>query len=152
MWAASGGTGFTGRVLAPLASTLLELSGATAVDEHSKEAAAGSGTAGLLLAADFVLAAIPGGEEGGQALRHEATQLAEKIGANRVSIRLADGGIKAVDLVGRSHAGVATPHVHFYRLHVNPATGASRLSKVKSAFRAATREDLNEVKSTLEHQ
>jgi hypothetical protein len=135
-------------VLAPLASTLLDLSGASAVDQHSKEAAAGSGTGKLLLSADLIMAAIPGGEEGGRVLEKEAAKLAERAGKNGVSIRLAEGGVKRVDLVGRAHGGVPTPHVHTYKLHVNPRTGASRLSK--SGFRAATQEDLNEVRSALE--
>jgi RHS repeat-associated protein len=63
MWAASGGSGVAGRVLAPLASTLLEFSGATAVDEHSKQAAGGSRAGMALLALDVAASVVPGAGE-----------------------------------------------------------------------------------------
>ena len=130
-----------GHVVAPLVSTLLDVSGASAVDEHAKAAAGGSGTGAVALAADFVLAAIPGGEEGGAALKKEAEELAEHIGSNSVS-RTVEGGVERIDLVGRPHGGVETPHVHTYKLHTDPTTGASRLSRTSRIPRAATKEDL----------
>jgi hypothetical protein len=83
MWAASGGTGVTGRVLAPLASTLLDISGASAVDEHAKAAAGGSGAGCALLALDIGLAAVPGGEEGRAALSELMKHAADNPGAWR---------------------------------------------------------------------
>jgi RHS repeat-associated protein len=147
MLASSGGTGVTGRVLAPLASTLLDVSGALAVDEHAKEAAAGDRLSGVLLVADIAVAAVPGGEEGGRALAKVGEELAERAGSNSVSLHSAEG-IMRVDLVGRAHGGVPTPHVQTYRLHANPQTGVSRLSR--DQFRAATMEDLRTVRRYLD--
>ena len=148
MWAASGGTGVTGRVLAPLGSTLLDVTGASAVDEHAKAAAGGSATGAALLALDIGLAAIPGGEEGGRALSKVAEGLASQAGRNSVSIHLAEGGVMRVDLVGRTHGGIAAPHVQTYGLHTNPTTGAARLSR--ESVRAATMEDLRAVRRYLD--
>jgi hypothetical protein len=49
--------------------------------------------------------------------------------------------LKRVDLTGRSHAGVATPHVVEFERHVNPATGEVFLRPDKVA-RPATPEEL----------
>ncbi len=70
-----------------------------------------------------------------------AGALAKRIGRSSVSVPI-EGGIRRVDLVGRSHGGVPTPHVVEYRLHVNPQTGASRM---KGEFKGpATRENIIE--------
>jgi hypothetical protein len=64
MTAAGGGTGVVGSVLVPLASTALELSGATGVDRAAKAAAASGSTKDKLVVAGLIgLAAIPGGSE-----------------------------------------------------------------------------------------
>jgi uncharacterized protein RhaS with RHS repeats len=81
MWAASGGTGFAGRVLAPLASTLLELSGATGVDESAKAAAGGSKLAMAALVFDIGVNAIPGGSEGKAGVRALIKDATENPGA-----------------------------------------------------------------------
>lgn len=41
--------------------------------------------------------------------------------------------VKRVDLVGRSHGGVATPHVQEFETHVNPKTGESFVKQGKTA-------------------
>lgn len=83
-WAASGGTGFSGRVLAPLASTVLEITGATAVDSHAKEAAGGSAGAMGMLAFDLAINAVPGGGEGKAALSALMKDAAQNPSAWRV--------------------------------------------------------------------
>jgi RHS repeat-associated protein len=90
------------------------------------------------------------GVVGGRNLNPIAKGLAAKAGRNSVSIGLAEGAVMRVDLVGRFHSGVPTPHVQTYRLHVNPETGASRLSR--DEFRAATMEDLRTIRRYLERQ
>ena len=69
MWAASGGSGFAGRVLAPLGSTALELTGLSSVDRGAKDAAGGRALAmgGLIL--DLGSSAVPGGRQGKAAVR-----------------------------------------------------------------------------------
>lgn len=77
MSAVSGGTGIAGRLLAPLASTLLEITGASGVDTHSRAAAGGSRAGMAMLALDIGVNAIPGGGEGKaalSALMKDATQ------------------------------------------------------------------------------
>jgi RHS repeat-associated protein len=81
MWAASGGTGFAGRVLAPLASTALELSGASGVDQSSKAAAGGSKMAMAALVLDIGSSAIPGGSEGKAGVRALIRDATENPGA-----------------------------------------------------------------------
>ena len=83
MWAASGGTGVTGRVLAPLASTLLEAFGASAVDAHAKAAAGGSRMGMAMLAVDIGVNAIPGGGEGKAAISRLMKDAAENPSAWR---------------------------------------------------------------------
>lgn len=46
-----------------------------------------------------------------------------------------------MDLVGRSHGGLPTPHVQDYRLHTNTANGKTRLSR-DGRPRAANRQDI----------
>jgi len=72
-------------------------------------------------------------------VRGAAEALATRIGENSVTVAL-ENGFKRIDLVGKAHAGVPTPHVHFYAVHTNPATGASNLKK--SFGGAATRQDI----------
>lgn len=60
------------------------------------------------------------------------------------------GGVMRVDLIGRTHGGIATPHVQTYGLHTNPTTGAARLSL--ESVRAATMEDLRAVRRYLDRQ
>jgi hypothetical protein len=48
--------------------------------------------------------------------------------------------VKRVNLVGRPHGGVPTPHVVEYRHDVNPATGETYVSPNRRA-RAATAEE-----------
>ena len=83
MWAASGGTGISGRVIAPVVSTLLEVTGLSAVDSHAKEAAAGSRKGLAMLAVDIGVYAIPGGGEGKAALSALMKDAAENAGGWR---------------------------------------------------------------------
>ncbi|MBO9521051.1 MAG: hypothetical protein J7518_05890 [Nocardioidaceae bacterium] len=54
----------------------------------------------------------------------------------------ADGlPLKRVDVVGRAHGGVETPHVVEYEQHVNPATGEAFV-RPGSNVRPATPEEL----------
>jgi len=69
MWAATGGKGFTGRVLAPLASTALEVTGLSSVDRSAKDAADGSSLAMAALVLDIGSSAIPGGRQAKTAIR-----------------------------------------------------------------------------------
>jgi RHS repeat-associated protein len=74
-------------------------------------------------------------------VRDAAGALSARIGKSSVTIAV-ENGFKRVDLVGRSHGGVPTPHVHDIVRHTNPRTGASRL---QSSFRgAANRQDIVE--------
>ena len=56
-------------MLAPLVSTALEVSGATAVDRSAKDAAKGSKLAIAALVLDVGLSAVPGGSQGKTAVR-----------------------------------------------------------------------------------
>jgi hypothetical protein len=118
-------------------------------DAEAAVAAAGEGR--LLAAAASAFFAAPGGrgaKAGREVLHRAAGELAERAGRNSVSIGTVSG-VKRVDLVGRSHGGVPTPHVHNYRIHTNPETGVSRLSR-DGAVRPATAQDLREVRRVLE--
>ena len=84
------------------------------------------------------------------AIRVGAEALAERIGKSSVTIRLVNG-LKRIDLIGRTHGGVETPHVQEYRVHTNPETGASRLSK-EGRVRPATAQDLREAARVAEQQ
>ena len=72
-------------------------------------------------------------------MRGAAEALAARIGENSVTVAL-ESGFKRIDLIGKAHAGVPTPHVHLYEVHTNPVTGASKLKK--SFGGAATRQDI----------
>jgi RHS repeat-associated protein len=68
-----------------------------------------------------------------------AGALASRIGKNSVTVAT-ENGFRRIDLVGKAHGGVPTPHVHTYTVHTNPATGASR---TKKEFKGpATRQDV----------
>src|SRR5439155_7234575 len=69
------------RVLAPLASTALELSGASSVDRNAKDAAAGSSLAMAGLILDIGSSAVPGGSEGKAAVRRLIRDATENPGA-----------------------------------------------------------------------
>lgn len=90
--------------------------------------------------------ATPGGK-GAKLLKNAAGEIAERIGKHSVSIRLPNG-IKRVDLKGRSHGGVETPHVQEYRYHRNPVNG--RVNSSKLPVRPATWQDLREVERVLQ--
>ena len=79
-------------------------------------------------------------------LQKAAREIADRIGKNSVSIQLVHG-VKRVDLVGRTHGGVPTPHVQNYRVHTNPETGLKNTSK--DPVRPATAQDLREVRRVL---
>ena len=83
MWAASGGSGFAGRVLAPLGSTALEITGLSSVDRGAKDAAGGSALAmgGLIL--DIGSSAVPGGRQGKTAVRELIRHATDNPGAWR---------------------------------------------------------------------
>jgi RHS repeat-associated protein len=72
-------------------------------------------------------------------VRGAAEALAARIGENSVTVAL-ESGFKRVDLIGKAHAGVPTPHVHIFEVHMNPETGATNLKKVFGG--AASRQDV----------
>jgi hypothetical protein len=75
-----------------------------------------------------------------------ARALAGRIGRNSVEVAI-EGGFKRIDLVGKAHKGVATPHVHTYMWHENPATGVGRFKKEFAG--PATRQDIIEAARTV---
>ncbi len=85
MWAASQGTGFVGRVLAPLGSTALELTGLASVDRAAKDAAGGSTAGAVALTAEFVFAAVPGGRQGITIGRKAVSHIVRKHGAQSLA-------------------------------------------------------------------
>jgi RHS repeat-associated protein len=98
--------------------------------------------------AEVVLAFSPGGlplravrvgNAASKLVTGAARALAKRIGRNSVTVAI-KGGFKRVDLVGKAHKGVPTPHVHTYEVHTSPVTGASRTRKVFSG--PATRQDI----------
>lgn len=81
MWAASGGSGFAGGVLAPLGSTLLEATGLSSVDRAAKDAAGGSALAMAGLILDIGSSAVPGGRQGKTAVRELIRHATDNPGA-----------------------------------------------------------------------
>jgi hypothetical protein len=100
MWAASGGTGVAGRILAPLASTLLEATGISGVDQQAKTAAA-SGSIGdkVLLGLQIGLAAAPGGGELSTASERLLGDAISGVGSRNVIAGA--GSRKAIGDIGR---------------------------------------------------
>lgn len=99
------------------------------------------GAGGRALAFAGLVSPASGGEmrAASKLVTAAAGALAERIGKNSVWVAL-ENGAKRVDLVGKAHNGVPTPHVHTYRVHTNPANGMSR---TKKEFRGpATRQDI----------
>jgi RHS repeat-associated protein len=72
-------------------------------------------------------------------VRGAAEALATRIGENSVTVVL-ENGFKRIDLIGRAHAGIPTPHVHWFEVHTDHATGLSNLKKTFGG--AATRQDI----------
>jgi RHS repeat-associated protein len=90
---------------------------------------------------------VPGGAGAARTttrLIDAARELAERIGRHRVFIRTPSGG-HAIDLVGRPHGGVPTPHVRLFQLHRNPVTGQARLQG--GPAQAATAQDIRNARN-----
>jgi RHS repeat-associated protein len=98
MWAASGGTGLAGRVLAPLGSTVFEATGMSGVDRQAKDAAAsGSKTQLAMLVATIAANAAPllrWGSRGVRLVIGKMDDLAREgaVGAGEVRLVLGDLG------------------------------------------------------------
>jgi len=120
MWATSGGTGIAGRALVPLASTLLDVSGLSSVDAHSKGAAGGSKIAMAALGADILLAAIPGGGE----LESASARLLEDAMAGRGARLIAKGhDIRTLPRLLHSYGGTAAEWVKLSGKSFKASTG-----------------------------
>jgi len=146
-WGASRGGAVGGAVL-NIAAAANAASEAFGTNDVGRAAADGD-VGGVAIAAASML---PVGKlaRGSSLVREAADQVATRIGRNSVSIRT-QSGVTRVDLRGRAHGGVETPHVHNYTRHTNPATGATSLSSdglptpatlqdVRTARRAAERQ------------
>jgi RHS repeat-associated protein len=70
-----------------------------------------------------------------------AQDLAQAIGRNSVSIRTPNG-LRRIDLAGRAHGGVPTPHVQTYSRHVNPQTGQASITRDSRLPAPATMQDI----------
>jgi hypothetical protein len=99
------------------------------------------GVGGRLIALAGLASPLSGGEirASSKLVTAAAGALSARIGKNSVTVAI-EGGLKRIDLVGKAHKGVPTPHVHTYRVHRNPATGASRTRKEFSG--PASRQDI----------
>ena len=112
MWAASKGTGFVGRILAPTVSTLLEFTGISVIDKEAKQAAQGSKLAMAALVLDIGTSAIPGGRQGKEATRRLIKSATENPGAwrtvaafvEKAVTRQARGGV-SIQQVVQNEAG-----------------------------------------------
>ncbi|MGQ0641253.1 MAG: RHS repeat-associated core domain-containing protein [Gemmatimonadaceae bacterium] len=80
-----------------------------------------------------------GAKQSSRLVTGAAQALSRRLGKSSVVVPI-EGGFKRIDLVGRTHAGVPTPHVVTYRVHTNPLTGASQLKKTFGG--PATRQDV----------
>ncbi len=96
---------------------------------------------GRLIALAGLASPLGGGEirASSKLVTAAAEALSARIGKNSVLVAI-EGGFKRIDLVGKAHSGVPTPHVHTYKIHTNPATGTSRTKKEFSC--AASRQDI----------
>ena len=99
------------------------------------------GVGGRLIAFAGLASPASGGEirAASKFVTAAAGALAARIGKSSVTVAI-EGGFKRIDLVGKAHNGVPTPHVKEYKVHTNPATGQSR---TKGTFIGpATRQDI----------
>jgi RHS repeat-associated protein len=100
-----------------------------------------------LFAAAGVVLPVSGGaiKAGGRVVREAAERLANRLGRNSVSIGTVDG-VRRVDLVGRPHGGVETPHVHTYSRHTNPETGQTSVTRDSRLPTSATMQDIRQAR------
>ena len=111
-WAASGGSGLTGRVLVPALATAVSLIGIDGAERDAGAAARGSRGAAVSLAATFFLSAVPGGGEGKGAASQLIRSATENPGAwrtvaafvERAVTRQARGGV-SIQRVIENEAG-----------------------------------------------
>jgi len=106
------------------------------------------GVGGRLVVAAGVLLPVSGSQlvKGGATVRRVALAIRDRIGRNRVSIRT-PSGFKNVDLAGRTHRGVPTPHTQQVTLHTGPN---GRVNTSKGPVRPAKMQDLREVETVLQ--
>ena len=111
------------------------------------------GAGGRVVAAAGVVLPVSGGQirAAGNVIQAAARELSQQIGKNSVSIGTVNG-VRRVDLVGKAHGGVETPHVHTYSRHTNPQTGQSSVSRDSKEVTPATMQDIRQARRVARDQ
>jgi RHS repeat-associated protein len=144
---ASFGTGFV-----PIASEVNDVT--TILTGRDVIAGEDVGIGGRFFAAAGIISPVGGGAQVRGAVRgvaEAAQSLSKAIGRNSVTIHTVNGH-RRIDLVGKAHGGVATPHVHTHSRHVNPRTGQSSKSRDSRQATAATMADVRQARNAAQRQ